>query len=155
MGTSSSFLIFEVNYNQYVRGGREVVALARGQADREVGIPLDTNAQFRIASITKAFVAALLFQLVEEGCFGLDEPLVCWMPEQPFADRVTLRHVLTHTRGLPIYSLCDLDNFPPADADLARTAFNRPCLQTDPASVRCRRGRSVQADAFQTPEQRL
>ncbi len=105
------------------RGSQEVAALARGQADREEVLPLDPDAQFRIASVTKTFVAALVLQLVEEGRFGLDEPLARWMPERPFADRVTLRHVLTHTGGLPTYSLYNLDDFPPADADLPRTVF--------------------------------
>ena len=105
------------------RGGREVAALARGLADREADLPLGANTQFRIASITKTFVAALLLQLVEEGRFGLDEPLARWLPERPFADRVTVRHVLTHTGGLPVYSLYELDDFPPADAELARTVF--------------------------------
>ncbi len=105
------------------KDGREVAALARGLADREAAAPLGPDAQFRIASITKTFVAALVLQLIEEGRFGLDESLARWMPERPFADRVTLRHVLTHTGGLPTYSLYNLDDFPPADADLPRTVF--------------------------------
>jgi D-alanyl-D-alanine carboxypeptidase len=105
------------------RGSQEVAVLARGKADRKEVLPLDPDAQFRIASITKTFVAALVLQLIEEGRFGLDEPLARWLPERPFADRVTLRHVLTHTGGLPTYSLYNLDDFPPADADLPRTVF--------------------------------
>ena len=105
------------------RGGREVALLARGQADREAAIPLNPDAQFRIASVTKTFVVALVLQLVEEGRFSLDERLARWLPERPFAERVTLRQVLTHTGGLPVYSLYDLDDFPPADAVLPRTVF--------------------------------
>ena len=105
------------------RGGQDVVAVARGQADRDAALPLDANAQFRIASITKTFVAALVLQLVEEGRFGLGERLARWLPERPFADRVTLRQVLTHTGGLPVYSLYELDDFPPPDADLPRTIY--------------------------------
>ncbi len=105
------------------RGGREVAVLARGQADREAAIPLKPDAQFRIASITKTFVAALVLQMVEEGRFGLDERLARWLPELPFADRVTLRHVLNQTGGLPVYSVYNVDDYPPADADLPRTVY--------------------------------
>ena len=105
------------------RGGREVAVLARGQADREAAIPLKPDAQFRIASITKTFVAALVLRLVEKGRCGLEQPLARWMPKLPYADHVTLRQVLTHTGGLPVYSLYNLDDFPPADADLPRTVF--------------------------------
>ena len=104
-------------------GGREVATLARGQADREASIPLDADAQFRIASITKTFVAALVLQLVEEGHLSLDERLARWMPERPFADRVTLRQILNQTGGLPVYSVYKSDDYPPADADLPRTVY--------------------------------
>lgn len=105
------------------RGEREVAVLARGQADREAAIPLNPDAQFRIASVTKTFVAALVLQLVEEGRFGLDEHLARWLPATPFADRTSLRQVLTHTGGLPVYSLYDPDDYPPADADLPRNVY--------------------------------
>lgn len=51
--------------------------------------PLRTDTIFRIASVTKPIVAALTLRLVDEGLFGLDDPIDRWMPE--FAGRRVLR----------------------------------------------------------------
>ncbi len=115
------------------RGGREVAPLARGQADREAAIPLDADAQFRIASITKTFVAALVLQLVEEGRLSLDERLARWLPERPFADCVTLRQILNQTGGLPVYSVQKPGDYPLADADLPRTVYIDHAYERTPA----------------------
>ena len=115
------------------RGGHEVANLASGHADREAAIPLNPDAQFRIASITKTFVAALVLQLVEEGRFSLDDVLARWLPERPFADRVTLRQILNQTGGLPVYSVYKPDDYPPADADLPRTVYIDHAYERTPA----------------------
>jgi CubicO group peptidase (beta-lactamase class C family) len=58
---------------------------------------------FLVASITKPIVAAAAVQLVERGQLGLDDRIAEYVPE--FAgegkDEVRIRHVLTHTSGLP------------------------------------------------------
>ena len=117
------------------RGEHEVAALARGQADREAALSLEPDAQFRIASITKTFVAALVLQLVEEGCLGLDDRLARWLPERPFADSVSLRQILNQTGGLPVYSIYDPDDYPPADADLPRTVYIDHAYERTPAKA--------------------
>ncbi|WP_141715106.1 serine hydrolase domain-containing protein [Micromonospora rhizosphaerae] len=58
---------------------------------------------FDLASVTKLFTTTVLLTLVEEGRLGLDDPIAGWLPT--FGDgerrRITLRHLLTHTSGLP------------------------------------------------------
>ncbi len=59
---------------------------------------------FDLASITKVMGTTLaVMKLVDEGKLKLDEPLATFIPEYKTGDkaRITIRHVLTHTSGLP------------------------------------------------------
>lgn len=52
-------------------------------------------------SITKNVVAALVFQLAEEGVLSLDDPLHRWLPSYRHVDStITIRQLLAHTSGL-------------------------------------------------------
>jgi D-alanyl-D-alanine carboxypeptidase len=76
---------------------------ASGTADRETRDPIDISATFRIASITKMYVAVVVLQLVEEGRLRLDEPLSSYRAGLPYG-HVTVRQLLNHTSGIPDYS---------------------------------------------------
>ena len=62
---------------------------------------------YRIASITKLFTATAIMQLRDGGKLQLDDPLLHHLPwfniRERFPDEppITLRHLLTHTAGLP------------------------------------------------------
>lgn len=63
------------------------------------------NSLFRIASVTKIFTGLTLLSLVEEGLLSLDAPVKEVLPWLSLADKeteekVTLRHLLSHTSGL-------------------------------------------------------
>lgn len=81
---------------------------AVGQADLASNRPMQTDAIFRIASMTKPITAVGLMLLVEEGKVGIDDPVSKYIPsfaEQKLKDGtptrpVTIRDVLTHTAGL-------------------------------------------------------
>ncbi|MCC5915256.1 MAG: serine hydrolase [Balneolaceae bacterium] len=63
--------------------------------------PVDHNSLFRVASVTKPVTTALVLQLVEEGLFDLDDILEDHIEtELPFADRMTIRQMLSHTAGV-------------------------------------------------------
>jgi D-alanyl-D-alanine carboxypeptidase len=70
-------------------------AEAAGVANIETGEPLTTEHRFRIGSVTKIFVGALVLQLVAEGAVGLDDDA------GPLVQGVTIRQLLNHTSGLP------------------------------------------------------
>jgi D-alanyl-D-alanine carboxypeptidase len=56
---------------------------------------------FAIGSITKNVVAALVFQLAEEGILSLDDPLHKWLPAYPHIDSaIPIRQLLAHTSGI-------------------------------------------------------
>ncbi|WNQ13933.1 serine hydrolase domain-containing protein [Paenibacillus aurantius] len=88
-----------------VRRGEDVWTGAYGQADLESGRPMTTATAFRIASISKVFVATALLQLVEKGLCALDSDAGELLgfpfrhPHYP-EGKVTLAHLLTHTSGL-------------------------------------------------------
>ncbi|MBU0559592.1 MAG: beta-lactamase family protein, partial [Bacteroidetes bacterium] len=62
---------------------------------------------FRIASITKLFTGTAIMQLRDKGLLNLDDPIrkhLSWFKiKNSFegAKEVTIRHLLTHTSGLP------------------------------------------------------
>ena len=58
---------------------------------------------FDVASLTKLFSTTVLMTLVEEGLLDLDGPIADHLPSFGATDRrsVTLKHLLSHTSGLP------------------------------------------------------
>jgi D-alanyl-D-alanine carboxypeptidase len=79
---------------------------ADGTPERDGHTPVTTDAPFRIASITKVFVAVVTLQLVEEGRLGLDDPASRYVADAaPWP--VTIRQLLNHTSGVPDFSMAD------------------------------------------------
>lgn len=67
---------------------------------------LDARTAFEIGSVSKTMTATLLAQLIAEGKASLDDPLAKHLPEgaqvPTFEGKpILLRHVVTHTSGLP------------------------------------------------------
>lgn len=64
---------------------------------------LNQDSLFLVASLTKPVVATLVLQLVEQGLIGLNERICEHLPEWNRNERrrITLRHLLCHTSGLP------------------------------------------------------
>lgn len=84
--------------------GRTVRAAA-GLADVATGQAMTAGARFRVASLTKTFVATVVLQLVAEDRLGLDQPLAGLLPEPiPDAAHITVRELLDHSSGLFDYS---------------------------------------------------
>ncbi|WP_243742661.1 serine hydrolase domain-containing protein [Actinorugispora endophytica] len=76
-----------------------------GVADRATGEPVDPEARFRIASLSKPFAATVLLQLVGEGEATLDDTVEDHLPGLLVGgDRVTLRMLLSHSSGVYSYS---------------------------------------------------
>ena len=79
--------------------------LTAGSASLEDEQPLTSEDTFRIASVTKAFTAAVVMELVEEGALSLDDTVEQWAPGLlAEGDSITVRHLLGHTSGLPDYT---------------------------------------------------
>jgi len=82
--------------------GREF--LTRGTANVKTGRRPTAHDHMRIASVAKAFSAAVTLALVEGGLLSLDDTLGEWIPDLlPKATSATVGQVLHHTGGLPDY----------------------------------------------------
>jgi len=64
-------------------------------------VPLDTTYLFQMASVTKLFASALVFQLIEEGLLGLDDTVDEHLDPIPFVPGGTrIRYLLNHRSGI-------------------------------------------------------
>jgi D-alanyl-D-alanine carboxypeptidase len=83
--------------------------VSSGLADVENKVPLKPTDRLLAGSVGKTFVAAVVFQLAEEGKLELDDTLEKWLGKEPWfarlpnAKEITLRSLLNHTAGLPEY----------------------------------------------------
>ena len=109
---------------------------AVGYADVAAKTPLKADAMFWIASMTKPITAVAFMMLVDEGKLSLDDPVTKYIPEmtnlwvvESKSDAamalarqkrpITLRHLLSHTSGLPFLTPLltkDLASLPMRDA---------------------------------------
>jgi CubicO group peptidase (beta-lactamase class C family) len=85
----------------------KTVARAYVCADPKQLARISPDKAFEIGSISKTMTAALLADLIEQGKASLDDPLDDYLPagqKAPQFDgqRILLRHVVTHTSGLPV-----------------------------------------------------
>jgi CubicO group peptidase (beta-lactamase class C family) len=80
-----------------------VLELTGGYADTQRGEPVDADSLFPLFSGTKPFAAVALWQQIERGQLGLDEPVATYWPSfgQNGKDRVLVRHILSHRGGFP------------------------------------------------------
>jgi len=87
-----------------IKDGKALFAKGYGLADLERKIPCTTNTNFRLASVTKQFTAMAVLILAEQGKLSLEDRLPKFFPEFPaYGKTISLRHLLTHTSGLPDY----------------------------------------------------
>ena len=73
-----------------VGSGGDVRAGAMGHGDVAGSQPVATDTIFRISSMSKRVTATAALMLVEDGTFGLDDPVDGWLPE--LAGRRVLAH---------------------------------------------------------------
>lgn len=85
------------------RDGPRTARLASGLADVAAGRAMRPGDRFRAASQMKSFTATVVLQLVEEGRFGLDDPVDDLLPgviPHGYGAGVTVRHLLQNNSGL-------------------------------------------------------
>ncbi|MBC6462926.1 serine hydrolase domain-containing protein [Actinomadura sp. HBU206391] len=108
------------------RHGELVVDAVAGVTDPDTGRPVSPDTLFYNFSIGKGATATIAHVLAERGVFGYDTPVVDLWPEfgAHGKDAVTVRHVLTHSAGVPGVppdttpaDLCDWDKMCAAIAD--------------------------------------
>jgi D-alanyl-D-alanine carboxypeptidase len=84
-----------------VRTTKKIRRAAAGVAQRQPRVLLRATDRFRVASITKAFVATVVLELVGEGKLALEDTVEKWRPGLvPNGGAITIRELLNHTSGL-------------------------------------------------------
>ena len=109
------------------KDGEIIKAAGYGVADRNLKTPATPDTVYKIASVSKQFIAAGIMLLVQDGRIGLDDSIGKYLEGVPAAwQAITIRHLLTHTSGL----LRESPGFDPfkvqSDADLIRIAYSVP-----------------------------
>jgi D-alanyl-D-alanine carboxypeptidase len=84
-----------------VRDGDRTIRLTSGYGNLKPRTRMHAGDRFRVGSITKTFVAAVVLQLVGEGKLALDDTVERRLPGLvPNGKRITVRHLLNMTSGL-------------------------------------------------------
>src|SRR3984957_4217683 len=87
--------------------GQLVYSGSGGFANLKKKIPATPKSMFRIASITKSFIAMAILKLRDEGKLHLDNPIDLYIPEiqnqklTRDTSIITIRDLLTHSAGFP------------------------------------------------------
>ncbi len=99
-----------------------VWAKGYGFSDLENEIPTTPRTAYRIASNSKLFTATAILQLRDSGKLGLDDPVAShldWFDlknAHPDGPTITIRHLITHTSGMPRMSAAYGDErYPPRE----------------------------------------
>lgn len=88
-----------------VRNGKLAELRQAGVRNASSSAAIDADTVFDAASLSKPVFAYIVLQLVDAGVLSLDEPLAQHVPDfvsdDPRVAGITVRHVLSHTTGLP------------------------------------------------------
>lgn len=87
------------------QSGKEPAFYSAGWKNRENQVPADPQSLFKIASISKLYIAAASAMLISDGELALEDTLTGYFPELSgrisYADRITLEMLLQHRSGIP------------------------------------------------------
>ncbi|HJQ25050.1 MAG TPA: serine hydrolase [Blastocatellia bacterium] len=87
------------------RDGQPVVSKGYGMANYELNVANTPQTAFRLGSITKQFTAMAIMMLQERGKLSVSDPICKHLENCPAAwQPITIRHLLTHTSGIPNYT---------------------------------------------------
>ncbi|WP_128375714.1 serine hydrolase domain-containing protein [Streptomyces cavernae] len=142
------------------RHGKVAHLTTYGSRDRADGLPVETDTVWRMYSMTKPVTSVAALMLLEEGRFGLDDPVGRYLPAfadpqvyeaagktRPTVEPLRIRHLMTHTAGLTfafyhshpvdaLYRAAGLESSVPEGADLAEACevYASLPLQFEPGS---------------------
>jgi CubicO group peptidase (beta-lactamase class C family) len=87
------------------KGTEIIYARTFGYANIDENIKTDFNTVFHIASLSKPFTAVAVAKLIEQGKLKLNDRIIDFIPEFKMEgdgyETITIKHILTHTSGIP------------------------------------------------------
>ena len=88
------------------KDGQVIYKKAAGMANKDFNVPNRIDTKFNLGSMNKMFTSVSIAQLVERGKLSFDDPLSKFLPDFPdkeSAQKIKIKHLLTHTAGLGSY----------------------------------------------------
>ena len=118
-----------------VQKGKVVKSQGYGYANVEHAVPVTAETMFQSGSVGKQFTSALVMMLVEDGQISLDASVRDYLTDAPESwQAIKIRHLLTHTSGIPDYLAGTIDQRRDYTEDqLAQIAYTLP-LEFPPGS---------------------
>lgn len=117
--------------------GDQVIAV-KGYGHDSTGAPITENSKMAIASVSKSFTALAVMQLVDAGKIGLDQPVRTYLPSfevaDPRGERITVRHLLSHTSGITDGTLKEKSLPQPSTLEGAVERAKQATLAADPGA---------------------
>ncbi len=87
----------------FKEGGEIKSGKAYGIANRELNTPFTLETHMEIASVSKQFTAMAIMMLCNDDRIDIDNPANDYLPVTIPYENITVRHLLSHTSGLPHY----------------------------------------------------
>ena len=85
-----------------LRGQSIILARGYGLANVERRVPATDSTVYPVGSLSKQFTAAAIVLLSQQGRLRVTDPITLYLPEGAAVwQKVTIRHLLTHTSGIP------------------------------------------------------
>jgi CubicO group peptidase (beta-lactamase class C family) len=88
------------------KDGQLLFAQAYGMANKDFAVPNTLDTACNLGSMNKMFTAVAIAQLAEQGRLSFTDALATYLPDFPTteaAERIQIRHLLSHTSGLGSY----------------------------------------------------
>lgn len=86
----------------FADSGKIIYLQSFGVRNFETNVPIELTDIFELASVSKQFTAMTIMLLKQEGQLNYDDPIEKYLPGLSYKG-ITIRHLLTHTAGLPDY----------------------------------------------------
>ena len=122
-----------------VRHDKVIAVKGYGDANVELDVPVSAETLFQSGSVGKQFTATAVMLQVEDGKLALDDSITQYFTDAPPSWRpITVRHLLTHTSGIPNYEEPNVANSNDGtkldfrrdytEEELTRIAYHMPLL---------------------------
>jgi D-alanyl-D-alanine carboxypeptidase len=110
-----------------VKDGKVIKAKGYGLANIETNTPASPETVYKIASVSKQFIATGIMLLVQDGKLSIEDKISKYLEGTPPTwKEITIRHLLTHTSGIPR----EAPGFDPLkiqpNADVIKTSYPLP-----------------------------
>jgi CubicO group peptidase (beta-lactamase class C family) len=84
-----------------IHEGEIIYKRGYGLANLEHGVPNTPSTVFDIGSVSKQFTAACALLLEYQHKLSLDDDITKYLPELSYQHKISLRHLIHHTSGIP------------------------------------------------------